>query len=312
MSKAYLLFEPGDVTHLKLCEVEKPEIKPNEVLVRNKAFSLNPVDAKSRAGKGIFGRFKDQLPLILGWDVAGIVEEIGAEVSGFKIGDEVFGLVNFPGLGKAYATFVAAPHDQIALKPKNISFEKAAAATLAPLTAYQILTPNIKKGNKVIIQAAAGGVGHFAVQIAKILGAEVTAITSTKNVEFVKSIGADHVIDYHETQYEDARGFDFALDTLSGENLAKLSKTLRDGGTIFTLPSGANNEDLAAELQKRQVTLGFHMVHSDGNDMQQIAKWLESGKLKPEVSQVYDFEELPKAHESVESGRTRGKIVVRL
>ncbi|NUY82634.1 NADP-dependent oxidoreductase [Flavobacterium sp. MAH-1] len=312
MSRAYLLFEPGPISNLKLTEVDKPQPLANEILIATKAISINPVDAKSRAGKGIFGRFKDELPLILGWDVSGIVESVGADVTQFKPGDEVFGMVNFPGLGKAYADHVVAPADQIALKPKNISFEKAAAATLAPLTALQILEPNVKPGDKVIIQAAAGGVGHFAVQIAKILGNEVTAITSTKNIDFVKSLGADHVIDYHQTPYEDARGFDFALDTLSGENLKKLSDTVSDGGIIYTLPSGANNEDLSENLKKRNVTLGFHMVHSDGEGMEQIADWLDSNQLKVEISQVYDFEDLPKAHESVESGRTRGKIVVRL
>ncbi|RZJ69307.1 NADP-dependent oxidoreductase [Flavobacterium sp.] len=310
--KAYLLFEPGDITQLKLSDVEKPQPKENEVLIRTKAISLNPVDDKSRAGKGIFGRFKDKLPLILGWDISGIVETIGENVSDFKVGDEVFGMVNFPGIGNAYAEFVAAPADQIALKPKNVSFEEAAAATLAALTAYQILASNVKSGDNVILQAAAGGVGHFAVQIAKILGAEVTGITSTKNVDFVKSLGADHIIDYSKTSFENASGFDFALDSLSGENLEKLSRTVRDGGTIYTLPSGASLDELTATLQKRDVKLGFHMVESSGKDMRQIAEWLESGKIKPQVSQIFSFEDLPKAHDSIASGRTRGKMVIRL
>ncbi|RZJ66229.1 MAG: NADP-dependent oxidoreductase [Flavobacterium sp.] len=310
--KAYILNEPGDSSVLKLSEVAKPNVKPSEVLIRTKAISINPVDAKSRAGKGIFGRFKDQLPLILGWDISGTVEEIGSDVTEFKVGDDVFGMVNFPGLGKGYAELVSAPADQIALKPKSISFEHSVAATLAALTAYQILKPNVKAGDKVLIQSAGGGVGHFAIQIAKIFGADVTGITSTKNLDFVKSLGADHVIDYHETPFEDARGFDFSLDTLSGEMLEKLSHTVKDGGILWTLPSGANHDVLEAEIAKRNVRLGFHMVESNGDDMKQIAEWLESGQLKPEVSQVFDFDELPKAHESIESGHTRGKIVIRL
>lgn len=310
--KAYIIQEPGDISVLKLLETPTPSIAANEVLIETRAISINPVDAKSRAGKGIFGRFKDQLPLILGWDISGTVVKTGADVTKFKVGDDVFGMINFPGLGNGYAEFVAAPQNQIALKPKNTTPEEAAAATLAALTAYQILQPNVKSGDKILIQSAAGGVGHFAVQIAKILGADVTAITSTKNIDFVKSLGADSVIDYQKTPFENARGFDFALDTLSGEMLEKLSHTVKDGGILWTLPSGANHEALTAALEKRHIKLGFHMVQSNGTDMKQIAEWLASGHLKSEISQVYHFDELPLAHKSIESGRTRGKIVIRL
>jgi len=310
--KAFILEEPGDVFNLKMAEIEKPLIGNDEVLIRTKAISINPVDAKTRSGKGIFGRLKDELPLILGWDVSGIVEAVGTEVTQFKTGDEVFGMVNFPSHAKAYAEFIAAPADQLATKPISVSFEMAAASTLAALTAYQILKPNIKAGDKVLIQASAGGVGHFAVQIARILGAEVTGITSSQNVDFVRSIGADHVIDYHTTPYESIRGYDFALDSLSGEMLEKLSYAVRDGGILWTLPSGANLEPLTEELRKRDVRLGFHLVQSNGTDMRQIADWLESGQLHPEVSQIYDFSDLPQAHKSIETGRTRGKIVIRL
>jgi len=310
--KTYILNETGPAFHLKFVESEKPAMGANEVLIRTHAISINPVDAKTRSGKGIFGKLKDSMPLVLGWDISGTIEAIGSSVTGFKPGDAVFGMVNFPGQGKGYAEYVAAPAPHIALKPDAVSFEQAAAATLAALTAYQILKPNISKGQKVLIQASAGGVGHFAVQIAKLLGAEVTGITSSKNVDFVKSLGADHVIDYNETPYESLSGYDFALDSLSGELLEKLSHAVKDGGTLWTLPSGANLEDLEQKLKKRNVKLGFHMVQSSGTDMKQLAAWLEKGDLRPEVSQIYAFEDLPKAHESIESGRTRGKIVVKL
>ncbi|MBD3582877.1 NADP-dependent oxidoreductase [Flavobacterium selenitireducens] len=310
--KTYLLNETGPASNLNLVETDMPHFAADEVLIRVKAISINPVDAKTRSGKGIFGKLKEEMPLVLGWDVAGTVEAVGESVTDFQIGDDVFGMIHFPGHGKAYAEYVASPASQLAFKPMNISFEEAAAATLAALTALQILRPNISKGQKVLIQSAAGGVGHFAIQIAKHLGAEVTGITSTKNVDFVKSLGADHVVDYLETPFESLRGFDFALDSLSGEFLEKLSFTVKDGGTLWTLPSGANLKDLAQRLEARSVRLGFHMVQSSGDDMRQIADWLESRKLQAHVSQVYDFDTLPKAHESIESGRTKGKIVIRL
>lgn len=310
--KSYIINETGPASNLALIEAPKPKIEKDEVLIKTKAISINPVDAKTRAGKGIFGKIKGEMPLVLGWDVAGTIQAVGETVDDFNVGDDVFGMVNFPGVAKVYAEYVVAPASEVAIKPFSISFEQAAAATLAALTALQILRPNVSYGDKVLIQAAAGGVGHFAVQIAKILGAEVTGITSAKNVEFVKSLGADHVVDYHETPFESLRGFDFALDSLSGIFLEKLSHTVKDGGTLWTLPSGANLEHLTSELDKRNVKLGFHMVHSNGNDMAQIAEWLESGKLHAEISQVYDFADLPKAHESIESGRTKGKIVIRL
>lgn len=310
MTKAFILTEPGDSSKLRLTEVSLPEISDNEVLIRTRAISINPVDVKTRSGKALYAKLKEQTPLIPGWDISGTVEATGKNVTKFKVGDAVFGMVNFPGHGKGYAELVAAPENQLALKPENTSFEEAAAATLAALTAYQILVPRIKKGDKILIQASAGGVGHFAVQIGKILGADVTGIASTPNVEFVKSLGADYVIDYKKERWQDLRGFDFSLDTLSGEALSQMLDTVKDGGILWTLPSGADLQDIADAAGKRNVHLGFSMVESNGNDMEQIAKWLESGQLKAEVSQTFPFIDLPKAHEAVETGRTRGKVVV--
>lgn len=310
MTKAFILTEPGDSSKLRLTEVSLPEISDNEVLIRIRAISINPVDVKTRSGKALYAKLKEQTPLIPGWDISGTVEATGKNVTKFKVGDAVFGMVNFPGHGKGYAELVAAPENQLALKPENTSFEEAAAATLAALTAYQILVPRIKKGDKILIQASAGGVGHFAVQIGKILGADVTGIASTPNVEFVKSLGADHVIDYKKERWQDLRGFDFSLDTLSREALSQMLDTVKDGGILWTLPSGADLQDIADAAGKRNVHLGFSMVESNGNDMEQIAKWLESGQLKAEVSQTFPFIDLPKAHEAVETGRTRGKVVV--
>ncbi|MFO7448237.1 MAG: NADP-dependent oxidoreductase, partial [Ignavibacteriaceae bacterium] len=165
MMKAVILDSPGDVSHLKLTEIPVPEINNDEVLVQVKAISINPVDAKTRSGKGLYGSLKDQNPLIPGWDISGVVIKTGKNVKDFTNGNEVFGMVNFPGHGKAYAEYVAAPAEHLALKPPSVSHNEAAAASLAAITAWQAFTVHTKinKGNRVLIHAASGGVGHFAV-----------------------------------------------------------------------------------------------------------------------------------------------------
>lgn len=313
MSKAYVLHEAGSAEQLQLVDLSKPILKDNEVLIKTIALSINPVDIKTRIGKAFYSKLKTDEPLILGWDVSGTIETIGKEVTEFKPGDEVFGMINFPGHGNAYAEYVSAPANQIALKPKNISHEEAAAATLAALTAYQFLKDNVKKGDKVLIQAASGGVGHYAIQIAKILGATAVGTTSTKNIDFVKSIGADEVIDYTQQPFETvAHDFDFVLDALSGETLQRSIQVVKDNGTIITMPSGADLEALKTEAAKRGINLFNQLVQSNGEDMKQIAIWLESGQLRSEVSKVFPFAEMIQAHREVETGRTRGKIVVKM
>lgn len=311
--KSYILNEAGSAEQLQLVNIDKPKIADNEILVKTVAISINPVDVKTRSGKAFYTKLKTEDPLILGWDISGTVEEIGKNVTDFKVGDEVFAMVNFPGHGNAYAEYVKAPSDQFALKPKNSSHEEAAAATLAALTAYQFLNNRVKPGDKVLIHAASGGVGHFAVQIAKIFGAKVTGTTSERNIDFVKSLGADEVIDYTKQPFETVvKDFDFVLDALSGETLQRSIQTVKNGGTIITMPSGADLEEVIAEAAKRDIKLFNQLVQSNGEDMKQIAAWLESGQLKPEVSKTFDFSEMAKAHQEVETGRTRGKIVVTL
>jgi len=310
---AYVINEAGSTEQLQLVNLEKPVLKDSEVLIKAVALSINPVDVKTRSGKAFYTRLKTESPLILGWDVSGIVEAVGKTTTGFKIGDEVFGMVNFPGHGNAYAEYVAAPTDQLALKPKNVSHEEAAAATLAALTAYQFLKNRIKPGDKVLIHAASGGVGHYAVQIAKIFGAEVTGTTSARNIEFVKSLGADEVIDYTQQPFENAaHSFDFVLDALSGETLKRSIQVVKDGGTIITMPSGADLDTLIAKAAQRGIKLFNQLVQSNGEDMKQIAAWLESGQLKSEVSKTFAFSDIRLAHQEIETGRTRGKVVIKM
>lgn len=312
--KAIQLTEAGAPDRLQLIETGKRTPAAGEVLVKTKAISINPVDSKTRQGKSFYTKFREEHEtIILGWDISGTVESVGANVTELKPGDEVFGMVNFPGYGKAYAEYVAAPASHLAKKPENVSHNAAAAATLAALTAYQVLHRHVRQGDKVLVQAASGGVGHFAVQIAKILGAEVTAITSTKNIEFVKSLGADHVIDYTVQPFEDvAKDFDFVLDTMSGDILERAIQTVKKGGTIITLPSAGFNEQIVEKGKAAGITIDFEMVESSGADMKQIADWLASGQLRAEVAQTFPFEKMADAHAALDTARTRGKIIVTL
>ncbi|WP_312900007.1 NADP-dependent oxidoreductase [Chryseobacterium taichungense] len=310
--KAIVLKEAGSVENLEYVELAKPTITEGEVLIKVKAISINPVDVKSRAGKGVYGRIKTENPLILGWDISGIIEE--TKSPDFKVGDEVFGMVNFPGHGKAYAEFVAAPANQLALKPKNISFEDAAASTLVALTAYQALVhnANIQEGQNVLVHAASGGVGHIAVQLAKHLGAKVTGTSSAKNKDFVLSLGADSHIDYHGFDWKSAgRTFDFVLDTIGGDNIDHSLEVTKEGGSIISIPTGLN-EQVTSKAESKVVKGYFILVQSSGEDMKQIASLLESSAVKPHVSKVFPFEEMREAHLEQETGRTVGKIVITL
>ena len=277
-----------------------------------KAISINPVDVKTSQGKGAAGQFKDADPKILGWDMAGIVKESKSPL--FEPGDEVFGMVNFPGQGKVYAEYVAAPADQLAEKPAAVSFPAAAATTLAALTAWQAFSDHsrVRSGQRVLVHAAAGGVGHFAVQIAKHAGAFVTGTASATNRDFVLGLGADVHIDYKADRFEDlAKDMDFVLDPIGGENIDRSLQVLKKGGTIISINSGAN--DQVEEKAKAKGMKGIRMmVQSSGEDMQNLASLLEDGALKPEVSLTFPFEKMKDAFAQVASGNTRGKVIVTL
>ncbi len=310
--KAILLHTPGSVENLDYQEIEKPTISEGEVLIKVKAISINPVDVKSREGKGMFGILKDYHPLILGWDVAGIVEE--SKTDEFVIGDKVFGMVNFPGHGKAYAEYVVAPANQLARIPENVSLENAAASTLVALTAWQalVVNGNVQKGQKVLIHAASGGVGHIAVQIAKYLGAEVTGTSSNKNKDFVLGLGADHHIDYHDYNWHNQnREYDFVLDTIGGNNIDNSLAVTKVGGTIISIPSGLN-EEVTEKTKSQGVNGYFILVESNGEQMKQIAELLEKGIIKPFIYKKFSFDEMKEAHTEQEKGRTVGKIIIKL
>ncbi|WP_268225059.1 NADP-dependent oxidoreductase [Sinomicrobium oceani] len=308
--KAIILKAPGGTTQLEYTDIPVPVLREGEVLVRVRAISINPVDIKSRSGKGVYGRIREEDPLILGWDISGTVEKSNSHR--FRPGDKVFGMVNFPGHGKAYAEYVAAPAEQLALKPENQSHTEAAAATLVALTAWQALITHaqIQQGQHVLIHAASGGVGHMAVQIAKHIGATVTGTSSAKNRDFVLQLGADHHIDYRDYDWQaHPREFDMVLDTIGGGTIDKSLYVTKAGGTIISIPTGLNETvtEKAAEIGAKGYTM---LVRSSGEDMQAIAGMLGEDKLKAHLDKVYPFESMAEAHTHVESGRTVGKVTL--
>ncbi|MBB6111243.1 NADPH:quinone reductase [Mucilaginibacter lappiensis] len=315
--KAIILSENGGTDKLVLKEVNKPVIAPNEVLIKTKALSINPVDGFVRKNE-VYTK-KKLMPqpgeeMILGWDVAGTVVETGTEVTDFETGDEVFGMVKFPGHAKGYAEYVAAPADHLALKPSNISYREAAAATLAALTAWQGLVTyaKIQPGDKVLIHAAAGGVGHYAIQIAKHFGAYVIGTGSAASKDFILSQGADEFIDYNREKFEDrVKDANIVLDSIYGDHILRSINAVKHGGRLVSLLAFFESE--IAEKAKAKELLTYRIaVESNGDDMKEIAKLLANGELKSYVSDVYSFEDIPKAQDKVDGGKTRGKIVIEL
>lgn len=316
--KAIILNEAGGVENLQLTEVETPTIKSNEVLVKVASIGINPIDVKTRRNNDVLNwLFPEERPVILGWDIAGEVVGIGENVKDFKPGDQVFGMVNFFGSGKAYAEYVAAPAAHLAHIPSAFSYPEAAAATLSASTAFQAMTEigKVKKGDRVLIHAASGGVGHYAVQIAKHLGAYVIGTSSADNKDFVLStLGADEFIDYMKDDIKRiVTDVDVVLDTIAGETLLNSLEVVKDNGIIITLPSGDIEEKALTKAAEKNVHLQFLLVDSKKETIEAIANLLDSKALKPHIYKEYTgLEEMGKAHTTVESGLVVGKVIVNI
>jgi len=316
--KSQILKSPGPAENFVLAEVPEPVIKSNELLIKVIAISINPVDAAVRQNKQalmkILKLVKEEDFYILGWDICGTVIKAGSNAS-FQPGTDVFGMVNFPGQGRAYAEYVAAPADQLAIKPLNISNYEAAGATLAALTAWQALVTygKINKNDKVLIHAAAGGVGHYAVQIAKHFGAYVIGTASAVNRHFIMDLGADEFIDYNKENFEEKiRDADLVIDSInSRENLRRSIDACRKGGRLISIKYYFDDELKALAAAKKLYTERI-LVGSNGNDMKNIACLLEDGIMKSHISATFPFNELSEAHKQIETGKTRGKIIVKL
>ncbi|WP_410877284.1 NADP-dependent oxidoreductase [Nocardia sp. A7] len=292
---------------LRVIEVDKPVPAPAEVLIRVHAAGVNPTDSWHRSTGGLVGAI-----IPLGWDVSGVVEAVGPGVTLFAPGDEVFGMPRLPRAAGTYADYVTAPARHLAHKPANLTHIEAAGLSLVALTAWQALveTADVQPGQRVLIHAAAGGVGHVAVQIAKARGAYVIATARADNHDFVRELGADEVIDYTTTDFVDAtEGIDIVIDTVGGEYGPRSLRTLRPGGIIVSLasPAEAALVEVARPLGLRA---GFMIVEADAAGMRAIADLAEAGALRPHVATVLPLELVSKAHEIIDNQRTRGKIVL--
>lgn len=293
---------------LKEIEVERPAPGPNQVLVRVRAAGVNPTDWKHRETGGFLG----QPPFVLGWDVSGVVEAVGIGVATFRPGDEVFGMLPYPYGHGSHAEYVIAPVRALTHKPSVIDHAQAGALPLVSLTAWQALVENadLQPGQRVLIHAAAGGVGHVAVQIAKARGAYVIGTASAGKHEFLRELGADETIDYRETDFVDAvKDVDVVLDTLGGETTVRSLRVLRPGGIVVSiLPVGSDDFDTEAE---RLGVRGLRMlVDADRADMEAIAELVEAGKLRPAIAGTFPLADAAEAHRLGDTGRTTGKLVL--
>ncbi|MDT0341475.1 NADP-dependent oxidoreductase [Streptomyces litchfieldiae] len=295
---------------LKAVETARPEPGRGEILVRVHAAGVNPVDWKLRNR----GEFADgtPLPFTLGFDVSGVVEETGDGVTLFRPGDEVFGMPRFPHRAGAYAEYVAAPARHFAHRPRGLTHIQAGALPLASLTAWQALvdTANVRPGQRVLIHAAAGGVGHLAVQIAKARGAHVIGTASAGKHDLLRSLGADELVDYRAQDFAAAvRDVDVVVDAVGGANWSRSLRTLRPGGTLVSiLPP--DDTFPRAEAETAGVRAVFMLVEPDHQGLREIAALVESGRLRVIVDAVFPLAEAAAAHTLGEAGRTTGKIVL--
>jgi NADPH:quinone reductase-like Zn-dependent oxidoreductase len=331
--RALVVERYGRNARLRAREMPSPQLREDDVLVQTHAAGVNLVDSKIRNGEFKLIR-PYHLPLILGHDVAGVVIEVGSRVRKFKPGDEVYARPDDFRIG-SFADLIAIKEDSLALKPRRLSMEEAASIPLVGLTAWQALIKkaHLKQGEKVFIQAGSGGVGTFAIQLAKHVGATVATTTSGANVEWVKALGADVVIDYKKEDFETIlHDYDVVLHSQDGATLAKSLRVLRPGGTIISI-SGPPDPDFAAEIgapwyvkvmvrilssgirqraRRRGVGFSFLFMKASGAQLGEIAALIDSGMIRPVVDRVFPFESTNEAMAYVESGRAKGKVVVRV
>ena len=304
--KAIVVHEYGGPEVLKYEDASRPEPKEDEILVRVIAAAVNPVDAFIRAG-----RFKaGSLPFIPGMDVSGVIEKTGAKITRFKVGQPVYAYLSFREQG-GYAEFAIAKENETSPKPKAINYEQAAAVPLAATTAWQALieTAKLRAGQTVLIHGGSGGVGHFAIQIAKARGAKVIATASTSNQHLLKQLGADQAIDYTKTKFEDiVKDVDVVLDATRSDALAHSYGVVKKDGIIVSITGQPDQ----AELDKHGIRGSSIMAHPDANVLDELGKLIEAKKITPIVSQIFPLSEASKAHQQIETRHTRGKIVLKV
>jgi NADPH:quinone reductase-like Zn-dependent oxidoreductase len=307
MMKAVVAHEYGAPEVLKFEEVPRPEPKENEALVRVIASGVNPADPLTLSGK--YAReFGTHLPLIPGYDIAGIVERTGANVTKLKVGDAIYG---YPTFGGGWAEYVTVQEWEVVAKPRSLNFVEAAAVPMGALTAWQALVDvaKLQAGQTILIHGGSGGVGSFAVQIAKARGARVIATASTANQDLLKQLGADEAVDYTRTRFEDvAKDVDAVLDPVGKETLARSYGVVKKGGIVMSLVARPD----PAEIKKRGIRGAGISVHPDAEDLTEIARLIDAGKIKPIVTQVLPLSEAIAAQRQAATHHTRGKIVLRI
>ncbi len=309
MMKAVAIHAFGGPEVLKVEDVPRPEPKEDEVLIRVMAASVNPVDAAIR--KGYLARITgEKFPLILGMDAAGVVEKAGAKMSKFKTGDPVYAFFTLVSEG-GYGEFVLAKPDEVAPKPKTLTYAEAAAVPAAGSTAWKALveTANLSAGQTVLIHGGSGGVGHFAIQIAKARGARVIATASTANQDFLKQMGADVAIDYTKTKFEDiAKDVDVVLDAVGDDTLKRSYGVVKKGGIIVSITDDPDKAALDAH-GIRGVSI---RTDPKASTLEELTRLIDAKKVKPVVSQTFPLSEVAKAHEQIATRHTRGKIVLQV
>ena len=294
-------------SNIEIIEVAKPKLQDKSVLVEVHAAGINPIDNILHAGY-LQQMLELSFPHIMGYDVSGIVVEVGKDVRSVKVGDEVFARPNQEDAG-SIAEFARIHENELAIKPKNMSHIDAASVPLAGLTAWQALVTkgNINRGDKVLIHAGSGGVGTLAIQIAKYFGAEVTTTTSSKNKDLVKSLGADLVIDYTTQSFEnELSNYDLVIDAIGGDTLTKSFKVLKKGGRLVSI-KGQDTENLAKEYG---VNFEWFFMSPDGEMLTEIASLISQGTIKTVIDSTYSMKQAPEAFELLAKGRARGKIVI--
>jgi len=305
--KAIRIHSYGGPEVLKFEDVPRPVLKDDDVLIKVLATGVNPVDWKIRQGymEGMF-----TLPLILGWDVAGVIEEKGQEVTGLEVGDSVYTRPDILRNG-AYAEYIAVKASEAALKPESLDYIKAAAVPLAALTAWQSIfdLAQLQAGQKILIHAAAGGVGHYAVQFARWAGAHVVGTASAQNHAFLKSIGAHETIDYNITPFEKVvHDADVVFDTMGGDVWQRSWKVLKKGGIMVSTLRGPE----AGGMDALNKLCAHVFVQPDAAQLDEIAALIDNGHVRPEISRVFPLHEAANAHIESQRGHTRGKLVLDL
>ena len=309
--KAIQITQFGSNEVLSYAEVDEPQLNSGQVLIKNHAAGVNPIDWKTCSGGGA-APFIGELPFIPGWEFSGTIIQIADDVSGFSVGDEVFGLINFPERAGCFAETIAAPAEQISLRPTDLPKDTAAGLPLASLTAWQALFDKggIQADQQVLILAAAGGVGHLAVQLAKWVGARVIATASEKNHAFLKELGADVVLDYTKDDItEHVNNVDLVIDGMGGDTGINALRCVRPGGKLVTLPSATKDEVIAAG-KAMKVNVFPIRVEPNSQQLDQIAGLYADRKLTLQVAKTFPLQDVAQAFDASQSGKTRGKLIL--